>query len=1098
LSELSLLTAREREQVIVDWNNTSHHYPREQTIPQLFEAQVKRTPDAPAVSFDEFTLTYRELNERANQAANHLRELNLEPAVTVGVFMNRNISMIVAMLGVLKADCAYVPLDPSYPPERLRFMLEDASLAVVLTERGLSEQLPPFKGRIVRIDDPAIENASRSDVAGRSSSESVAAVLYTSGSTGIPKGIAIIHRAVMRLVCNTNYAEFLPTDRVAQASNASFDAATFEIWGALLHGARLVGISKDVILSPSQFASEIKHCGISVMFLTTALFNQMASEVPDCFANVRTLIVGGEACDPKHIRDLLSGSPPQHLVNGYGPTECTTFASWYPMNELHPDAVTVPIGRPISNTEIYLLNRELAVVPVGAPGEIYLGGDGLALGYWRRPALTAERFIPHPFSRRPGARLYKTGDIARYRPDGNVDFIGRADQQVKVRGFRVEPGEIEVALKSHPSVTNALVIATEEVGKERRLIGYVAHGENTVPTANELRDFLGRTLPPYMVPALIVVMKNLPLTPNGKVDRNALPTTESYRPNNEYHEAGNPFQQVLVEIWSQVFGLERVGIDDNFFELGGDSILGIQIAARAVRKGIKVTPRQLFEYPTIARLVIVAESVSSVQPGENPAAGDVTLTPIQHWFLQTSPVAPDHFNQAVMLRAKREVEPDVWRQVLQQLLDHHDALRLRFNKTDSGWRQHLVKNEAVSFQVVKLGNLDPAEQQAAIERESAQAQASLNIGAGPLLRAVYFDLGRESDARLLLVIHHLAVDSVSWRILMDDLQAGCEQVRNSGKIELPAKTTSFKSWADKLRQEAQTVQFSKQIEYWTSQPWDRTSPLPVDHIGEATFETLADVQVSLDPEETRTLLTGVPEAYHTQIQEVLMTALGRAFAGWTGEKLLLVDVEGHGREEDVVQGASLSRTVGWFTAIYPALIEASADEDIAQSLKRVKERFRKIPLRGVGFGMLRYLSGAEVRERMKKIPEARISFNYLGQFDQRVAAGGFFSSAPERTGPTRAPRAKLPYLISVNDMSADMKFTSRWLYSTRLYDATTIKRLAESYLKGLREIVALSQSPAAGAYTSSDFPLANLDQKKLDVLTSIADRMSARGGSKGA
>jgi amino acid adenylation domain-containing protein/non-ribosomal peptide synthase protein (TIGR01720 family) len=1060
LSELSLLTDREKEQVVIDWNNTARDYPDDQTIPQLFEAQVKTTPDAVAVSFEGVSLTYRELNERANRVAHYLEELNLESEALIGVFMKRNINMIVALLGVLKAGCAYVPLDPSYPTERLRFMLDDANLSVVLTEEKLFQQLPDFEGQLVSVDGPETEKALSSDPAVKGTGESLAYVIYTSGSTGIPKGISIVHRAVTRLVFNSTYIEIHPADHVAQASNASFDAATFEIWGALLHGAKLVGINTDVMLSPPQFAAEIRRRGISVMFLTTALFNQMVSEAPDAFTTVRCLLFGGEACDPKRVRELLAGNPPQRLLHVYGPTESTTFASWFEVNEVEPDAATVLIGRPLSNTEIYLLNEELAIVPVGAPGEIYIGGDGLARNYLHRPALTAERFIPNPFSRRPGARLYKTGDIARYLADGSVAFIGRADHQVKVRGFRVEPGEIEAALRAHPSVTDAIVIATDEAGKERRLIGYVAHGGNIAPASNELRDFLSESLPPYMVPSLIVVMKNLPLTPNGKIDRSALPTTETYRPENDYQAADDPVQQVLVEIWAQVLGVEKVGIHDNFFELGGDSILGIQIAARASRKGLKLAPRQLFEHPTIAKLVLVAESITSVRPVENATTGEVALTPIQHWFFETNPASSHHFNQVVMLRVKREVGPEVLRPVLQKLLDHHDALRLRFNRVDSVWRQSLANSETVSFRIVKLADLSSPEQKAAIEREASQEQGSLNINTGPLFRAVYFDLGNADEARLLLVIHHLAVDGVSWRILLEDLQAGCEQLRSSGNIELPAKTTSFHRWAEKLQQQAQTEQFSKGVEYWTAQPWERARPLPVDRVGQATFASLAQVKLSLGVEETRSLLMDVPEVHQTQIQEVLLTALARSFATWTGENVLLVDVEGHGREEDVVQGANLSRTVGWFTAIYPALLEATADEALDDAVKRMKEYLRKIPRRGIDYSMLRYLSRTEVRERMKQIPTPQVSFNYLGQWDQTVSPGGFFSGATEATGLNQSGAARLHYLISVNDLIADKSLTSNWLYSSRLYDAATIRRLAESYLDSLRQIIALGRSAA--------------------------------------
>ncbi|WP_333448013.1 amino acid adenylation domain-containing protein, partial [Microcoleus sp. herbarium2] len=437
---------------------------------QLFEAQVERTPDAVAAVFEDEQLTYGELNCRANQLAHHLRSLGVSPDQLVGICVERSLKMIVGFLGILKAGGAYVPLDPSYPQERLAFMLKDAEVSVLLTQQQLVEKLPEHQARLVCLDTEweTIARQSKENPLSEVTPEGLAYVIYTSGSTGKPKGVCISHRAVNRLVSNTNYVKLEPGDRVAQASNCSFDAATFEIWGALLHGARLVGVTKDVALSPKDFAAQLREQGISVLFLTTALFNQLAKEVPSAFNSVRHLLFGGEAVEPRLVKRVLENSPPQRLLHVYGPTESTTFASWHLVQEVPEGVTTIPIGRPLSNTQIYLLDNQMQPVPVGVPGELYIGGDGLARGYLNRPELTAERFILNPLSNEPGAYLYKTGDLARYQADGNIEFLGRLDDQVKIRGFRIELGEIEGVLAQHPAVEEAVVVAREDVPGNKR------------------------------------------------------------------------------------------------------------------------------------------------------------------------------------------------------------------------------------------------------------------------------------------------------------------------------------------------------------------------------------------------------------------------------------------------------------------------------------------------------------------------------------------------------------------------------------------------------------------------------------------------------
>ena len=631
LADLPLLSEAEQHQLLVEWNNTQADYPKDLCIHQLFEAQVELTPNSIAVIFEDKQLTYQELNSRSNQLAHHLRKLGVGPEVLVGICVERSVEMIVGLLGILKAGGAYLPLDPSYPSERLSFMLEDAQVSVLLTQEKLVERLPDAipspqldgaiqNPKVVCLDNDweAIAQESEENLSSGVTSDRLAYVIYTSGSTGKPKGVTVPHKAVNRLVCNTNYIEFAPTDKVAQVSNISFDAATFEIWGTLLHGAQLVGISREVTLSPHDLALQLRQEGISVLFLTTALFQQVARLVPQAFDSLRYLIFGGEVVDPRWVQKILKKRSPEQLLHVYGPTEGTTFSSFYRVQDVPEDATSIPIGRPITNTQIYLLDRKLQPVPIGVSGELYIGGDGLAQGYLNRPELNALAFIPNPFSQESGARLYKTGDLARYCPDGNIEFLGRIDDQVKIRGFRIELGEIEAVLSQHPLVAETVVIVQEDIPGDKQLVAYIVPNQEQAATAEAqdvtplLRQFLKEKLPGYMVPSAYVVLNSLPLTPNGKVDRRALPAADTERNDikEDYVAPRTPVEEVLVEIWAKVLGRQQVSIYDNFFELGGHSLLATQLTSR-IRDAFQVELplRSLFETPTAAGLAKYIETV---------------------------------------------------------------------------------------------------------------------------------------------------------------------------------------------------------------------------------------------------------------------------------------------------------------------------------------------------------------------------------------------------------------------------------------------------------------------------------------------------------
>ena len=609
LSDLPLLTAAERHQLLVVWNDTQTDYPRDLCVHHLFEAQVERTPDATALVFDNQQLTYRELNAQANQLAHALIKRGIKPDVLVGICVNRSVEMVIGLLGILKAGGAYVPLEPMYPTDRLAFMLNDTQAPVLLTQQRLLKGLPPHETEVICLDSEweVIAQESMENPVSGATADSLAYAMYTSGSTGKPKGVSVPHCAITRLVCNTNYIKLAPSDRVGQAANCSFDAATFELWGALFHGACIIGIAREVILSPHDFAAQIREREISVLFLTTALFNQLADEVPWAFNSVRYLLFGGEVVSPRWVKAVLKNGPPERLLHVYGPTENTTFTVWYEVTDVPEGAKIIPIGRPISNTQVYVLDHYRQPVPVGVPGELCIAGMGLARGYLNHPELTTEKFIPNPFSEDAEARLYRTGDLVRYLPDGNIEFLGRLDHQVKIRGFRVELGEIEAVLSQHTAVREAVVLAREDIPGDKRLVAYFVSDQEPPPTVGELRRFLKEELPDYMMPAVFTLLNALPLTPNGKVDRRALPIPDSTRPDSEnaFVAPRDELELQLTRIWEELFDIRQIGVRDDFFELGGHSLLAVRLFAQIEKVFGKNLPlATFFQVSTIEQMAI--------------------------------------------------------------------------------------------------------------------------------------------------------------------------------------------------------------------------------------------------------------------------------------------------------------------------------------------------------------------------------------------------------------------------------------------------------------------------------------------------------------
>jgi amino acid adenylation domain-containing protein len=837
VSDMPLLTEVERRRLLSEWNDTASDYPRDKCVHALFEAQVERSPDAIALVVEDAQLTYRELNRRANQLAAYLGKLGVGPETPVGFCLERSPEMVVGILGILKAGGTYVPLDPTYPRERLAFMLEDTRTPVLLVQQRLIEHLPEHQARVVpahvvRIDDDWERIAKESEVnpALGVTADHLAYVMYTSGSTGRPKGIAIPHRAINRLVFNTNYIEITSDDRMLLASNSAFDAVTFELWGALLHGARLVGVSREAVLSPQELAASIRDHGISAMWLTAALFNQMTREVPKAFGSVRHLLIGGEALDPHRVREALKNDPPARLVNGYGPTEGTTFTTWYLAQEAAEGATSIPIGRPISNTQTYLLDRNQQPTPVGIAGELYIGGDGLARGYFNGPELTAEKFIPNPYSERLGARLYRTGDLSRYLPDGAIEFLGRLDHQVKIRGFRIELGEIETALSQHPSVRESVVLLREDAPGEKRLVAYLATEPRKTFTVDDLRSFLRQKLPDYMTPAAFVTLDALPLTPNGKIDRRALPAPEQSRP--ELAEAfvapRNPVEELLAGAWADVLEIERVGVHDNFFDLGGHSLLATKLFSRLRDTfQVELPLAALFEAPTVAALAERIESAKREERGSSlppltplvQKGGHLPLSYTQQrlWFLDQLEPGSSAYNMPAAVRLTGALDAEAFARSFNEIVRRHESLRATFVTVNGQPAQLIAPAQPVDLPVTDLGVLPETLRVVEAARLAAEeARRPFDLARGPLIRMRLLILGDEEHIALI-TMHHIISDGWSIGILIREFAALYQAFtarRPSPLPELPVQYSDFAVWQQEwLQGEA----LKTQLAYWKRQ-----------------------------------------------------------------------------------------------------------------------------------------------------------------------------------------------------------------------------------------------------------------------------------------
>ncbi|MDO6428948.1 amino acid adenylation domain-containing protein [Flavitalea sp. BT771] len=1039
--------------------NKVRHFGQGATVLDLFAAQVARDPGAAAARFEGKALSYGALEEQSNRLGHYLVGRGVQKGELVGLCVERGFEMIIGILGIMKAGGAYVPVDPSYPAERIRYMLSDSGARYVLSQGMLWYVLDGINfAEVIWLNDTAdMEACSGAHVPVEVNGSDLAYVIYTSGSTGHPKGVMIEHGGLVNLVHNqVEDFHLRPGTRMLQFASPSFDASCSEIFTALSSGSCLILPAAGDILSAESLKACIAEYGIGIATLPPS-YQQVFKE--DTLA-LTTIVSAGEPLNVKIANNFQSRGI--HVINAYGPTENTVCISLSKTPVLQDGTVT--IGRPLNNVSVYILDQRGQLAPEGVVGELCVGGVQVARGYWNRPDLTAAQFVPDPFR---GGRMYRTGDQARWLAGGNLEYLGRRDEQVKIRGHRVELGEIERALANCAGVLQCAVVTREDEAMNHKvLVGYVVLEVEL--EVEGLQEILRRELPEYMVPGILVRLAELPLTGSGKVDRKALSSQDLVRSERKaYVGAQDELEELLVGVWEEILGRSPIGREDNFFELGGDSIITIQVVSRCRREGIAFHPQDIFRWQTIGALSAYLRERKGMEEGETGQLEGISgLLPIQARFFRKEYKYRGHYNQAVLLDVEKGIRGEWIRESLLELVLHHDALRFRYVQGASGaWEQHYGREAVFGWceQAIPEG-MGSRETGDWISGTCDAYQRELSLEEGRLLQGLLLRTGPGmSHDRLLLVIHHLAVDGVSWRILLEDLDRLLDGRSRGEKVALGKKGSSYRQWYNVLEEYKAEVEMERG--YWQEQERGRRQ-LQVDQEWEGS--TLGDTKVvtrHLDREQTRLLLQETNQAYHTEINDILLSGLWGALRTWGGEEEWLVGLEGHGREDWGGQ-ADISRTVGWFTSLYPVLlgVEGSGAGDVIQS---VKERLRRVPRKGLGYGVLRYM----LDEGRQGVDEYEIVFNYLGQLDNAVRGSRWFRGASEWAGRPQREEEGYEGKLSITASVVGEELVVWWNYSGRQYEQRTIEGLAELYMDQLRMLIDHCCRRKGGVHTPSDYGL---------------------------
>lgn len=1077
ISELDYLSKLEKIALLESGRDDQLIYPQDKTIVDLFEEQVTRTPESLAISFQGIELNYQELNDQSNQLAHFLVEVHqIKPGDIVGIILERTEKLIITILGILKSGAAYLPIDINTPEERIRYISSDSNLAVLIDEKELlkfqqgQERYP--KANIGKITNP----------------KDAIYVIYTSGSTGLPKGVIVEHRNLVAHIHNVKELYGVSEkSRFLQFFNTAFDAAAQEIFTSLCFGASLY--LKNVSVEPDYIYDLLLKHKITHADFSTAFFNSFIAlyDTANFAHQLEFCAIGGEKLEKEILekqRNQISRFT-KKFYNVYGPTETTLTATWYPIivdGKYLVSHDNIPIGKAYAGRQILILDENNRLLPKGAIGEICIGGIGVARGYLNRDVLTKEKFIIDPF--KSDNRLYKTGDLGKWLPDGNLGFIGRKDDQVKIRGYRIELGEVEQALLKYSDIEQVLVLANANENGEKELVAYFKASETQ--KVSHLREHLGQVLPDYMFPSYFVQLEEFPLTPNGKIDKKSLPAPKEIGVSSkmEHVEAQSKEEQVLVDVWSEILKRDGISVKDSFYNLGGDSIKSIQVVARLKQRGYHLKVEDILRTPVLESLALLLnETIHFIEQDE--VTGPVRLTPIQRWFFESGEIQKqDHFNQSVVLKSNTEIDRTSIEKCLIALTEHHDALRMTYNQVANAWEQtnQSVDNKSYSLEFHDLREVQNAVGQ--ISEKGYLLQLNMSLSNGPLLRVAHFRL-KDGD-RLALVLHHLVVDGVSWRILLEDLSTLYAAYQAEEKPELPLKTDAFQKWALHLEIFANSPKIESERAYWNNAlSQSNLQPLGKQRSIETVEKVDAIESFVLDKTTTELLQTKVHDVYNTEINDLLLTALGLAIKETFKSNKTVLQMEGHGRE-DILEGIDIKRTVGWFTTVYPFELDVSKSENEIGNLIEVKEALRAIPNKGIGYGILKYLNTSGLDDEFNP----QIVFNYLGDFGRNTQDStnhNQFQFAPETIGSDIASENENARLLNVSGMLINDELRMSVRFSSARFDKESISALSSSYKKNLIHLIDTLANSTNRYLTPSDLSFKGLSLHELNTLNRLGN-----------
>ena len=1086
ISELSLMEEAEYQELVFDLNKTQAVFPKEKTLPQLFEEQVLKNPGNIALEYEDKTVTYKELKELSVTLAAKLQEAGVTPGAIVGILCERSIEAVVSIMGVLKAGGAYLPIDPEYPADRKNYIIENSGIKILLLEKILEQQEIGLIANIpgltpIIIDRQTLAHEAETGTGAAKfkdpgiDSENPAYVIYTSGTTGKPKGALLRHRNVV------NYTwwgakTYVKGETVSFPlyTSLSFDLTVTSIFIPLVTGNKIV-IYRD---SPQGLLIEtvIRENKVDIVKLTPSHL-KVVHELKWETSKIKSFIVGGEELKTdtaREIHDRFKGKI--NIYNEYGPTETAVGCMIHRYDINKDDGMSVAIGKPSDNVQIYILDKNKNPLPLGVIGEIYIAGEGVAAGYLKNEQLTAEKFVDNPFI--PGKKMYKSGDLGRWNLDEILEFFGRGDEQVKIRGYRIEPGEIEKQLLKIEGIKDAVV--TVRKGPQAELCAYIAAQDQKELEVPRLRELLSRQLPAYMLPSEFVQVDAIPLTRNGKVDfRKLAAMGKKLDSGQEYAAPRTDMETMLAEIWAGVLGTEKVGITDNFFELGGDSIKAVQIAARLNDRGKSVNVKDILSHQTIANVCAHVDFDSHIRKYEQGLiAGEKETTPIESWFLARAFPNPHHYHQSVLLEFKIPVDIPVLEKVFELLLNHHDGLRLNYHQEKKRFYfNNDLLDKPFKIDVVDLSPVPAAEREARIQAVGYETKGGFNINKGPMVKAVLFKAEPTRD-KLLLIFHHLVIDGLTWRIILEDINKLYETLSAKKEVEMSQKTASLLEWYDALVLYRDSGKLEKEKEYWQSAGAAAAGfRLPYDgEPGDADWsvKNQGTINFRLDEEETDFLLKGAHESYKTDVQILVTSALVRALRQWTGAQAVTIEMENHGRH---IPDIDTSKTAGWFTVIYPLAVSRD-DKTIGDEIKTVKEAIRTVPNSGIGYGIMKYMT---VDGQAMESKRAEIRFNYLGQFDREVE-NPLFSFCRERSGSDVALENHMTAAIEIDAMILSGEFSADIKYNKEVFNEAAISSFGDNYIKNLEMLLEHIRNEDNVHFTPSDFDTVDLSEEDLAAL----------------